>query len=176
MEPTVMPEDGHTTRVTTVGESSLTNSDEDTKAFYESLPDLRAFVPAVLLGEAEPKANNHSPKSQEKPSDSHEPDQSQSVSQEPVEASREAAVVQEGNNEKAKDKDAKEKEKCKDPEKEKGKDKDAERKIENEKEKLKGLEGTNLDGMLQRLPGCVSRDLIDQLTVEFCYLNSKSSL
>ncbi|XP_047315125.1 regulator of nonsense transcripts UPF2 isoform X1 [Impatiens glandulifera] len=187
MEPPVMPEDGHTTRVTTGGESSLPNSgkdssvleaiwdDEDTKAFYESLPDLRAFVPAVLLGEAEPKANDHSPKSQEQPSDSHEPDQSQSVSQEPVEASREAAVVQEGNNEKAKDKDAKEKEKCKDPEKDKGKDKDAERKIENEKEKLKGLEGTNLDGMLQRLPGCVSRDLIDQLTVEFCYLNSKSS-
>ncbi|KAJ6432783.1 hypothetical protein OIU84_019923 [Salix udensis] len=26
-----------------------------------------------------------------------------------------------------------------------------------------------------RLPGCVSRDLIDQLTVEFCYLNSKSN-
>ncbi|CAL5380510.1 unnamed protein product [Camellia sinensis] len=46
---------------------------------------------------------------------------------------------------------------------------------EIEKEKIKGLQGTNLDGLLQRLPGCVSRDLIDQLTVEFCYLNSKSN-
>ncbi|CAL5355291.1 unnamed protein product [Camellia sinensis] len=32
-----------------------------------------------------------------------------------------------------------------------------------------------MDGLLQRLPCCVSRDLIDQLTVEFCYLNSKSN-
>ncbi|KAJ6357849.1 hypothetical protein OIU78_005647 [Salix suchowensis] len=46
---------------------------------------------------------------------------------------------------------------------EKGKDKE-------EKEKVK-----DLDALLQRLPGCVSRDLIDQLTVEFCYLNSKSN-
>lgn len=37
--------------------------------------------------------------------------------------------------------------------------------MENEKEKLKNVEGTNLDALLQRLPGCVSRDLIDQLTV-----------
>lgn len=28
--------------------------DEDTRAFYESMPDLRAVVPAVLLGEATP--------------------------------------------------------------------------------------------------------------------------
>lgn len=28
--------------------------DEDTRAFYESMPDLRAVVPAVLLGEAAP--------------------------------------------------------------------------------------------------------------------------
>lgn len=52
MQPPVMPEDGHTTRVTT-GEdvSSLANKessaleavwdDEDTRAFYECLPDLR---------------------------------------------------------------------------------------------------------------------------------------
>jgi regulator of nonsense transcripts 2 len=74
--------------------------------------------------------------------------------------------LQEGKStEKGKDKEEKDKEKVKDPEKEKGKEKDAERKGENEKEKLKSLEGTNLDALLQRLPGCVSRDLIDQLTV-----------
>ena len=28
--------------------------DEDTRAFYESMPDLRAVVPAVLLGEVAP--------------------------------------------------------------------------------------------------------------------------
>lgn len=66
---------------------------------------------------------------------------------------------------KGKDKEEKDKEKAKDPDKEKGKEKDTERKVETEKEKLKGVEGTNLDALLQRLPGCVSRDLIDQLTV-----------
>jgi hypothetical protein len=50
MQPPVMPEDGHTTRVTTGSdftpekESSPVQpiwDDEDTKTFYESLPDLR---------------------------------------------------------------------------------------------------------------------------------------
>lgn len=52
MQPPVMPDDGHTTRVTSgsdVSSSSGKDSsvpepiwdDEDTKAFYEFLPDLR---------------------------------------------------------------------------------------------------------------------------------------
>ena len=95
-----------------------------------------------------------------------EADQSQLVTQDAAEISVDSSSPQEGrSNEKGKDKEDKEKEKSKDPDKEKGKERDADRKGENEKEKLKGLEGTNLDGLLQRLPGCVSRDLIDQLTV-----------
>lgn len=55
MQPPVMPEDGHTTRVTTGEEASSPASgkdssvleavwdDEDTRAFYECLPDLRLF-------------------------------------------------------------------------------------------------------------------------------------
>lgn len=52
-------------------------------------------------------------------------------------------------------------------EKLKDKDRDGEKKLdkETEKEKVKGAEGASLDSLLQRLPGCVSRDLIDQLTV-----------
>uniref|UniRef100_A0A803P209 MIF4G domain-containing protein n=1 Tax=Cannabis sativa TaxID=3483 RepID=A0A803P209_CANSA len=77
MQPPVMPEDGHTTRVTS-GDDASSNStgkdssvleaiwdDEDTRSFYECLPDLRAFVPAVLLGEAESKMNEQSVKTQE---------------------------------------------------------------------------------------------------------------
>ncbi|GFZ14825.1 regulator of nonsense transcripts UPF2 [Actinidia rufa] len=188
MEPPVMPEDGHTTRVTTAEDTSSPLAgkdssvveamwdDEDTRAFYECLPDLRAFVPAVLLGEAEPKLNDQSPKTQEQPSGSPpESDQGQLASPDSAEVSADSGTLQEGKNEKGKDKDDKDKEKTKDPDKEKGKGKDAERKGESEKEKIKGLEGTSLDGLLQRLPSCVSRDLIDQLTVEFCYLNSKSN-
>lgn len=53
MQPPVMPEDGHTTRVTS-GEEAISSAsgkdssvvepiwdDEDTRAFYECLPDLR---------------------------------------------------------------------------------------------------------------------------------------
>lgn len=104
MPPPVMPEDGHTTRVTSgidhVSSVSGKDSsifepiwdDDDTKTFYESLPDLRfargqtllvsssfflklffvcsrVFVPAVLLGESEQKTN-------EQPTRTHE---SQSV-------------------------------------------------------------------------------------------------
>lgn len=53
MQPPVMPDDGHTTRLTTGVDVSSSASgkessvlepvwdDEDTRAFYESLPDLR---------------------------------------------------------------------------------------------------------------------------------------
>ncbi|KAL6980419.1 Regulator of nonsense transcripts upf2 [Sarracenia purpurea var. burkii] len=188
MEPPVMPEDGHTTRVTSGEDTSSPGAgkdssvleamwdDEDTRAFYECLPDLRAFVPAVLLGEAETKVNEQSTKTQEQLSDlSSESDQVQMASPDPVEVSADSGTLLEGKTEKGKDKEEKDKEKARDPDKEKGKGKDAERKGESEKEKIKGLEGTNLDGLMQRLPSCVSRDLIDQLTVEFCYLNSKSN-
>lgn len=187
MQPPIMPDDGHTTRVTTGEDASspVTGKessalepvwdDEDTRAFYECLPDLRAFVPAVLLGESEPKHPEQSAKTQEQPFEPiSEPEQGTTV--EPGESSIDSeASPEEKADDKMKEKDDKDKEKTKDLDKEKGKDKEKDdKKVENEKEKLKGLEGTNLDALLQRLPGCVSRDLIDQLTVEFCYLNSKS--
>lgn len=50
----------------------------------------------------------------------------------------------------------------------KEKEKEGEKKLDKETEKVKGAEGASLDSLLQRLPGCVSRDLIDQLTVMFC--------
>lgn len=66
-------------------------------------------------------------------------------------------------------KDKEEKDKSKESDREKEKEKDNDKKGENEKDKLRSLEGTNLDALLQRLPGCVSRDLIDQLTVRILY-------
>lgn len=73
------------------------------------------------------------------------------------------------STERVKDKEEKDKSKELDREKEKEKDKDNDKKGENEKDKLRSLEGTSLDALLQRLPGCVSRDLIDQLTVRILY-------
>lgn len=192
MQPPVMPDDGHTTRVTT-GEdgSSATTSkdastpepvwdDDDTKAFYESLPDLRAFVPAVLLGEAEPKTSEQSHKVPEQQQElSFEPEQGTLSVSETADGIQEPETLRgEGtSDDKSKDKEEKEKEKGKEIEKEKWKERDTDKKGEKEieKDKIKSLDGANLDSLLQRLPGCVSRDLIDQLTVDFCYLNSKSN-
>ncbi|KAJ0960577.1 hypothetical protein J5N97_001570 [Dioscorea zingiberensis] len=186
MQPPSMPDDGHTTRVTTGVETSSSSSgkessglepvwdDEDTRAFYESLPDLRAFVPAVLLGEAEPKVNESLSKTHDQQSDSLI--EAEVEVQEISEACADSEYSLEGKaDEKGKDKEDKDIEKNKDPDKERYKEKDLERKGESDKDKIKSIDGTNLDALLQRLPGCVSRDLIDQLTVEFCYLNSKSN-
>ncbi|KAL9688618.1 hypothetical protein QQ045_033041 [Rhodiola kirilowii] len=77
MQPPAMPEDSHTTRVTmaedgfslvAVKDSDVPKpiwDDEDTKTCNESLPDLRASVPAVLLGEAESKVNEQPSKTQD---------------------------------------------------------------------------------------------------------------
>ncbi|CAJ1975643.1 unnamed protein product [Sphenostylis stenocarpa] len=187
MQPPVMPEDGHTTRVTS-GEEGISSAsgkdssvvepiwdDEDTRTFYECLPDLRAFVPAVLLGETEPKSSEQSAKSQDQPTEIlPESDKGQQTTHESGEVSTESNALPEAETtDRVKDKE--EKDKSKELDREKEKEKDNDKKGENEKDKLRSLEGTNLDALLQRLPGCVSRDLIDQLTVEFCYLNSKSN-
>ncbi|KAF2604897.1 hypothetical protein F2Q70_00028582 [Brassica cretica] len=139
MQPPVLPEDG-TTRLTAGDEASSSTAvkdtsipepiwdDEDTKTFYE------AFVPAVLLGEAETKSNT-------------------------AEVLDDSGTMPDGLNiEQPKEKDEVDKEKAKDAKKEKGKEKDS------EKEKGKSLDVANFERLLQRLPGCVSRDLIDQLT------------
>ncbi|KAL8094963.1 hypothetical protein AgCh_036464 [Apium graveolens] len=186
MQPPVMPEDAHTTRVTTGEDATSTGTgkdsstleaiwdDDDTRAFYECLPDLRAFVPAVLLGESESKVNDQSAKTHEQPSDMTTESDQQIVTQDITEVSAGSEGLHDFKSGKEKD-DSNDKEKGKELEKEKGKEKEADRRGDIEKEKLKNPEGTNLEGLLQRLPGCVSRDLIDQLTVEFCYVNSKSS-
>ncbi|WJX29255.1 Regulator of nonsense transcripts upf2 [Trifolium repens] len=185
MQPPVMPEDGHTTRVTS-GEEAVSSAagkdsvvepiwdDEDTRAFYECLPDLRAFVPAVLLGETEPKVNEQAVKGQDQPTEIL-PDsgKSQLITLDSGEVSTESSVLPEGESSEKVNDNKEEKEKSK--ELDRDKEKENEKKGEHDKEKLRSLEGTNLDALLQRLPGCVSRDLIDQLTVEFCYLNSKSN-
>uniref|UniRef100_A0A804NTM6 MIF4G domain-containing protein n=1 Tax=Zea mays TaxID=4577 RepID=A0A804NTM6_MAIZE len=183
MQPPVMPDDGNTTRVTT-GTDALPSSgkessalepiwdDEDTKAFYESLPDLRAFVPAVLLGEVEPKSNEQHVKGRELSGSTSE-QETELHDNVPTSATERQLEVK--VDDLVKESEDRDKEKGKDGEKEKSKEKDLDKKNEREKEKGRVLDGASLDNLLQRLPGCVSRDLIDQLTVEFCYLNSKAN-
>ncbi|TVU15168.1 hypothetical protein EJB05_38675 [Eragrostis curvula] len=167
IQPPVMPEDEHTTRVTTGSnftpekESSAVQpiwDDEDTKAFYESLPDLRTFVPAILLGEAETKLVDQHEKVHEQskectlqPETEVQSIGENCVSEHLLEVKTNGSINKE-NKETEKDKE----------------------KYEEKVVDRKG-DGVSLDNMLQKLPRCVSRDLIDQLTVEFCYLNSKAN-
>nr|VDC89735.1 unnamed protein product [Brassica oleracea] len=182
MQPPIMPEDG-TTRLTAGDEASSSGAvkdtsvpepvwdDEETKTFYECLPDLRAFVPAVLLGEVEPARTKN--KSSESSSEVVESQQTaEDTTEFPADSGNMADV---SITEQPKEKDDVDKEKAKGAKKEKGKEKDSDKKLENEKEKGKSLDVANFERLLQRLPGCVSRDLIDQLTVEYCYLNSKTN-
>ena len=88
----------------------------------------------------------------------------QSTTQESVETNSESGGLQEDKSQKGKEKEAKEKDESKEVEKEKTKERDPDRKA-HDKEKVKSVEGSSLDALLQRLPNSVSRDLIDQLTV-----------
>jgi regulator of nonsense transcripts 2 len=60
---------------------------------------------------------------------------------------------------------AKNREKKEKSDKENSKEKDADRKGDIEREKVRATDGASLDNLLLRLPRCISRDLIDQLTV-----------
>ncbi|CAH8386819.1 unnamed protein product [Eruca vesicaria subsp. sativa] len=182
MQPPVMPEDG-TTRLTAGDEASSSGAvketsvpepvwdDEDTKTFYECLTDLRAYVPAVLLGDVEPAKTKD--KSSESSSEVVESQQTiEETTEFPADSGSMADVP---TTEQPKEKDEVDKEKAKNAKKEKGKEKDSDKKLENEKEKGKSLDVGNFERLLQKLPCCVNRDLIDQLTVEYCYLNSKTN-
>ncbi|RCV34594.1 hypothetical protein SETIT_7G171600v2 [Setaria italica] len=174
MQPPVMPEDGHTTRITTgtdlttsEKESSVVQhiwDDEDTKAFYESLPDLRAFVPAVLLGQAEPTLAEQHGKVHQQSNECTM--QSETEVQDTEHQSGGKTNVEHKNRVNT------EKERV---DKETSEEMIVGRKGDTEREKVRGVDGASLDSLLQKLPRCGSRDLVDQLAVEFCYLNSKAN-
>ncbi|KAL3151997.1 hypothetical protein ABBQ32_001118 [Trebouxia sp. C0010 RCD-2024] len=116
--------------------------DEDTRAFYESMPDLRAVVPAVLLGEATAPADT--------------PDQNESAVNRQGTPPPEAADSE--NGESAPDST------------------DAADGTATDTEALGGAKTkAAVDALLAQLPKCISRDLCDELSVNFCYLNSKAA-
>ncbi|CAI5975264.1 unnamed protein product, partial [Closterium sp. NIES-64] len=172
--PVVLPEDEHTTHVAGGGDSSAGSAggagadggkreaeplplwdDDETRVFYEDLPDLKLFVPAVLLGDGGGKGGKGDGEEKES---------------EEGEGKEEKEKDKEKGKEKGKEKDKEEKEKGKEKDKEKGKEKESEK----EKEKVKGVEAAKLDDLLQRLP-CVNSGASRHRLVDFCYVNSKAS-
>eukprot|EP01088_Endostelium_zonatum_P019867 TRINITY_DN706_c4_g1_i1.p1 TRINITY_DN706_c4_g1~~TRINITY_DN706_c4_g1_i1.p1 ORF type:complete len:1562 (-),score=626.65 TRINITY_DN706_c4_g1_i1:240-4925(-) len=134
--------------------------DEDTKAFYEDLPQLRELVPAVLLGDTDPKGNPKTEKEGETDKD----------------------------NEEENDKDNEEENKEESKEKEKSHDKEKDKTEKEERGNTVttitsggvttvgdggAAIGQTIDEWISKLPQCVNRDMIDKASVNFCYLNSK---
>lgn len=103
-------------------EGSAENSiwdDEDTKSFYENLPDLKALLPGVLFSSDRDKEIIISTNTKE-PSGPNTPATDESGSANPS-------------------------------------------------------TDITLDNLIARLPNCVNRDLIDQTSIEFCYVNNKTN-
>eukprot|EP01113_Clastostelium_recurvatum_P028464 TRINITY_DN3443_c0_g1_i3.p1 TRINITY_DN3443_c0_g1~~TRINITY_DN3443_c0_g1_i3.p1 ORF type:complete len:1490 (-),score=547.81 TRINITY_DN3443_c0_g1_i3:1460-5929(-) len=146
---------GHVTRLDGAGEGvDSPFDDEDTRTFYESLPDLKLLVPGILLGETSAPASS-TPQTATT---------STPATTAKTEAETPAATTAEAEG----------KEGVKEASQEKDKDKDREQKEEADA-KEDGKVSVELDTLLARLPTCVSRDLIDSASVEFCYVNSRSN-
>ncbi|DBA81963.1 TPA: hypothetical protein ACH3X1_007672 [Trebouxia sp. C0004] len=115
--------------------------DEDTRAFYESLPDVRAVVPAVLLGET---AHVDAPDQAGSTVDGLDTTMPPAPASHNVDADTEGIAVDDNT---AADTEA----------------------LGGAKTKAA------VDALLSQLPKCISRDLCDELSVNFCYLNSKAA-
>ncbi|KAI9146462.1 armadillo-type protein [Paraphysoderma sedebokerense] len=123
--------------------------DEDEKSFYESLIDLKNLVPGMLL-------ENQVPAKNEIPSDG-----------------------QDKTAETIKTEDADDEDEDDDVDEHDG-DGDNSQVLQSEQTTEEGqatfqVNNVALDGLLAKLPNLSNRDLIDQIAVEFCYLNSKAA-
>ena len=137
-----LPEDSHSTRleISTNPIQSMLNKDnqqssndsvfedDDTRSFYENLPDLKLLVPGVLLGTTTESDNKQSDDIQVKKIEK------DTTSVEKEDSTNSATTTTSTTS-----------------------------------------AGSSLDNLLAKLPTCVNRDLIDQATVEFCYLNTKAN-
>jgi regulator of nonsense transcripts 2 len=136
--------------------------DVESRMFYESLPDIRSMVPAVLLGLPSNAAKGEA---EEAESAEEGPSEPLSTPSEDEAAAEEAVSKEEGGEEPGQEQDV-----VSDPVKEGEGEASAEPASATE-----GKEGgrSQLDHVLSKLPYCVSRDTCDEISVNFCFSNSK---
>eukprot|EP00899_Mesostigma_viride_P014203 jgi/Mesvir1/22784/Mv14173-RA.2 len=215
-QPPAIPESDRTTRILSMGpEGGLTTpskesapaeplfDDEDTRAFYESLPDLRVVVPAVLLGDAEGSERgakgadakggegDATLKDVEGESGSTADGVTPAGAAQGGDKGEASSVTKAPNSRQGSSSDVKASTSrqgssgdvtsaggggAKEAVDKSGAKEDAD--ADKDKEKSNrggGYEASSVDALLQRLPGCVSRDLIDKVAEDFCYVNSKGA-
>eukprot|EP01116_Phalansterium_solitarium_P000218 TRINITY_DN10128_c0_g1_i1.p1 TRINITY_DN10128_c0_g1~~TRINITY_DN10128_c0_g1_i1.p1 ORF type:complete len:1390 (-),score=694.08 TRINITY_DN10128_c0_g1_i1:248-4417(-) len=182
-----LPEDPATTRIEAVTATSgvvvkdtaaLSEplfDDEETRSFYEDLPDLRAVLPGVLFGDAQPKGEQGP--AEEKKDDKDGKEEPKAA----VDAKTDAKADAKSEESAAKDdKATTDADKAKKSEADKsGKEaekpaKEGEKKKEDEDRDV-GPPSSKLELLIQRLPNCINRDLMDAACMDFCTMNSKAN-
>ncbi|KAJ3285377.1 hypothetical protein HK104_009522, partial [Borealophlyctis nickersoniae] len=145
--------------------------DEDAKAFYENVVDLRNFVPAVILGVTKDQISEKEEAAKKEPSPApEEPNDDLDIvvpADEELEDGEET-VGDRGDAEDLNEDDTSPLE----PEPALIEE------DEEEEEKGKSLPSTDrvaLENLLTRLPNALNREAIDQIAVEFAFLNSKGA-
>ena len=170
------------------GASQSPYEDEETRAFYEFLPNLRSMVPAVLLkGAAEPAADGTAGGVEDALGEDGASEIEAALAQLQIGggdgAKQESTVVGEqvsgvdgeGAAENADDDDvhvegAPEEDDDKNIEDDGNEAAEEEEEDdEDEKEEAGEVRGAALTAVLERLPQCVSKDLCDEVAVEFCF-------
>ncbi|KAJ3048469.1 hypothetical protein HK097_010505 [Rhizophlyctis rosea] len=181
-----LPEDESVTRLAggigileggkTVQEKDSTSGpweDEDAKAFYENLVDLKHFVPAVFLGVKKPDAEQgEKDQAEAGPEVADEEQLNEKLDVIDIEDVDEDA--QEDGDDAAQEEEptgGDEAEEIQEPSFEMDDDAD-----EDDKSKvLPPSEKVALDSLLTRLSNAMNRDSIDQIATDFAYLNSKAA-
>lgn len=156
------PKEDSTTRIDGIGivdgttkeEKNFVNEiweDGDSKAFYEDIVDLKNFVPAIFLTDKKVKA-----------SDLEKEDSTVVAKGEVKESDEMDAVVESGKNEEVNAEDVKVSAETITSEE-----------FSEEPEQKKN--SMPLENLLVRLAGALNRDIVDQISSEFCYLNNKGA-
>jgi len=158
-----LPEEATTTRITTADSSTTSSAsqtpvedpifdDEETRSFYEDLPDLRAKLPEVLFSnekerEPESDANKQGGATAAASSTTDGGASTVASTSAPNLATTTTSSAPEASSSSSSSS------------------------AEEKRDKIP----SKLDLLLQRLPSCVNRDMIDQIATDFCYINSRAN-
>ncbi|XP_078596473.1 regulator of nonsense transcripts 2-like isoform X2 [Branchiostoma floridae x Branchiostoma japonicum] len=156
-----------------IGENTLWE-DEETRSFYENLPNLKEFLPAILFKDSEKKSNEQEAEAEaDTPEDTVEALEEEMSNMELAEAVE--VVEAEAEAEAEADADSSQAEmSVEDIEKE------ILGSVEDVDDDAEGASGSStkmlLEGFLQQLPNCVNREFIDNAGLEFCMnMNNKTN-
>ena len=136
--------------------------DEDTRSFYEDLPKLKELVPAVLFEGSGKKGGE---KGGDKKEEGEGEKEEEKGEEKEGEGEEKEGEEKEGEEKEGEAEEVLELEGVDFVEEEEGE--------KDDKGKIGGGTMSPTDELLARLSGCDNRELIDDLALQFCYINSK---